>query len=156
MDSPTLVWFVIFFMFHTPLCTWSYFWNVFCFTGLSTPTPIQNMLISGYFMNFLNYGFVLLSYCEVTYKKSINVCTFFNRTTFWTLLFIVFYRIELILLTEHFSTLVSQLLGFVTQKKGEGRFCCQRRWEICDWIKPFIYYCALLIHEKRVWQKAFP
>lgn len=67
MAGPTLVWRIIFIIFHTPLCTWYCFWSVFSFTGLSIPIPVQIVLISGYLMEFWGYGFVPLSCYTVTY-----------------------------------------------------------------------------------------
>lgn len=88
-----------------------FYWLVYSYTSTNC----------GYFMEFLDYGFVPLACCKVIYwyiRKVLMFIHVFNRSTFWILLFlIVFYQIELILLKEHFSTLAPRLLGFVTQKK---------------------------------------
>ena len=60
MDSFTLVSIIIFILFHTPLCTQYNFWSIFCFTGLPIPVLVHIVLISGYFIEFWNYGLVAL------------------------------------------------------------------------------------------------
>lgn len=92
-----------------------YHWSVYSYTN-------TNCAISEYFMKFwimvLFHYLVIKLYIDIQ-ERYWCLYIFSNRTTFWTLLFLtVLYWIELILLTGHFSMLVPQFFGFVTQKKS--------------------------------------